>query len=230
MSVPIDRLRLKRQTEAALEEIEEEQLAESGLTADAEPETLVSLSPRRDHESGPKFGERFAREHLNGDGSDLSRRAFRPCAVCPPGRAWTPVGGQARIWGIDRYDHRQLRFPCRWRKWSGGGRGSEAEPTFLWLARAIADSKGPDLPRSSPRLCSEYTHWWQAALCSGVCTSTGGSRRPSMPRRWPPWVLCAINCAAHLRGNKRETFLQRLRAADKVRDFSERCVQWLWTY
>ena len=43
MSVPIDRLRLKRQTEVALEEIEEEQLAESGLTADAEPETLVSL-------------------------------------------------------------------------------------------------------------------------------------------------------------------------------------------
>ena len=43
MSVPIDRLRLKRQTEAALEEVEEEQLAESGLTADAEPETLASL-------------------------------------------------------------------------------------------------------------------------------------------------------------------------------------------
>jgi HD-like signal output (HDOD) protein len=43
MSVPIDHLRLARQTAAALEEIEEEPAAEPGLDAETETETLASL-------------------------------------------------------------------------------------------------------------------------------------------------------------------------------------------
>jgi HD-like signal output (HDOD) protein len=44
MSVPLDHLRLKRQTEAALEDMDDEVLVETGMDPEAEPpETLVSL-------------------------------------------------------------------------------------------------------------------------------------------------------------------------------------------
>jgi HD-like signal output (HDOD) protein len=43
MNVPMDHLRLKRQTEAALERVEEEPPAESGVENETEPETLASL-------------------------------------------------------------------------------------------------------------------------------------------------------------------------------------------
>ena len=43
MSVPIDHLRLQRQTEAALEPVDEELLADEGLQNEAEAETLTSL-------------------------------------------------------------------------------------------------------------------------------------------------------------------------------------------
>jgi HD-like signal output (HDOD) protein len=43
MNVPLDHLRLKRQTEIALEEIDEEPPAEGGLDNDTEPETFATL-------------------------------------------------------------------------------------------------------------------------------------------------------------------------------------------
>jgi HD-like signal output (HDOD) protein len=43
MSVPMDHLRLKRQTEAALEQIVEEPSVETSLEKETEPETLISL-------------------------------------------------------------------------------------------------------------------------------------------------------------------------------------------
>ncbi|HVO96783.1 MAG TPA: HDOD domain-containing protein [Bryobacteraceae bacterium] len=43
MSVPIDQLRLRRQTEVALEELDEEPAEEDGTEAEAEPDTLASL-------------------------------------------------------------------------------------------------------------------------------------------------------------------------------------------
>jgi len=43
MSVPLDHLRLKRQTDAALEQIEEEPVEDSGAEKESEPETLASL-------------------------------------------------------------------------------------------------------------------------------------------------------------------------------------------
>lgn len=43
MSVPIDHLRLRRQTEAALEQMDEEAPQEEGLDNEADPETLASL-------------------------------------------------------------------------------------------------------------------------------------------------------------------------------------------
>jgi hypothetical protein len=43
MSVPLDHLRLQRQTQAALEQVDEEAVAEEGLGNQPEPETLTSL-------------------------------------------------------------------------------------------------------------------------------------------------------------------------------------------
>ncbi len=43
MSVPIDHLRLRNQTEAALEQADDEAVEEAGTEAEAEPETLASL-------------------------------------------------------------------------------------------------------------------------------------------------------------------------------------------
>lgn len=56
MSVPIDHLRLRRQTEAALEQVADEPLEEAGADAEAETETLVSMlrdvTAQIDHDSG----------------------------------------------------------------------------------------------------------------------------------------------------------------------------------
>lgn len=43
MSVPMDHLRLKRQTEAALQQVEDEAPQDEGLDSETEPETLVSM-------------------------------------------------------------------------------------------------------------------------------------------------------------------------------------------